>query len=70
MHTTVNDDAWDVETMVRELTEYELNFLDFPTVISMVKQQIRQRYDQMEYTELLAAYNGVFNWPETQDDAM
>lgn len=66
----MNDDAWDVETMVRELTEYELNFLDFPTVISMVKQQIRQRYDQMEYTELLAAYNGVFNWPETQDDAM
>jgi len=66
----MSDDAWDVETMVRELTEYELNFLDFPTVISMVKQQIRQRYDQMEYTELLAAYNGVFNWPETQDDAM
>jgi len=66
----MNDDAWDVETMVRELTEYELNFLDFPTVISMVKQQIRQRYDKMEYTELLAAYNGVFNWPETQDDAM
>jgi len=66
----MSDDAWDVETMVRELTEYELNFLDFPTVISMVKQQIRQRYDKMEYTELLAAYNGVFNWPETQDDAM
>lgn len=66
----MNDDAWDVETMVRELTEYELNFLDFPTVISMVKQQIRQRYDQMSYVELLAAYNGVFNWPETQDDAM
>lgn len=66
----MSDDAWDVETMVRELTEYELNFLDFPTVISMVKQQIRQRYDQMSYVELLAAYNGVFNWPETQDDAM
>lgn len=61
------DDAWDVEMMVRELTEYEINFLDFPTVISMVKQQIRQRYDQMSYMELLAAYNGVFNWPETED---
>lgn len=66
----MDDDAWDVEMMVRELTEYELNFLDFPTVISMVKQQIRQRYDSMDYVDLLAAYNGVFNWPETQDDAM
>ena len=63
----MTDDAWDVEMMVRELTEYELNFLDFPTVISMVKQQIRDKYDQMSYMELLAAYNGVFKWPETED---
>ena len=61
------NDAYDVEIMVRELTEYELNFLDFPTVIRMVKEQIRKRYDDMNYQELVRAYEGVFNWPETED---
>ncbi len=59
-------DAYDVEIMVRELTEYEINFLDFPTVIRMVKDQIRKRYDDMSYQELVKAYEGVFNWPETE----
>ena len=68
--STPKDDAWDVELMVRELTEYEVNFLDFPTVITMIKQQVRQKYDAMEYTDLLAAYNGVFKWPETQDESL
>ena len=68
--STIKDDAWDVELMVRELTEYEVNFLDFPTVITMIKQQVRQKYDAMEYTDLLAAYNGVFKWPETQDESL
>lgn len=68
--STTKDDAWDVELMVRELTEYEVNFLDFPTVITMIKQQVRQKYDAMEYTDLLAAYNGVFAWPETQDESL
>ena len=40
----MTNDAYDVEVMVRELTEYELNFLDFPTVIQMVKAQLRQKY--------------------------
>ena len=61
------NDAYDVEIMVRELTGYELNFLDFPTVIRMVKGQIRKRYDDMTYPELVKAYEGVFNWPETED---
>lgn len=61
------NDAYDVEIMVRELTEYELNFLDFPTVIRMVKDQIRKRYDAMTYPELVEAYEGVFNWPETEN---
>jgi hypothetical protein len=61
------NDAYDVEIMVRELTEYELNFLDFPTVIRMVKEQIRKRYDDMSYQELVEAYEGVFKWPETED---
>jgi hypothetical protein len=61
------NDAYDVEIMVRELTEYELNFLDFPTVIRMVKEQIRKRYDDMSYQELVRAYEGVFKWPETED---
>jgi hypothetical protein len=61
------NDAYDVEIMVRELTEYEINFLDFPTVIRMVKDQIRKRYDSMSYQELVEAYEGVFKWPETED---
>ena len=61
------NDAYDVELMIRELTEYELNFLDFPTVIRMVKDQIRKRYSDMSYQELLAAYDGVFKWPETDN---
>jgi len=60
------NDAYDVEIMVRELTEYEINFLDFPTVIRMVKDQIRKRYDAMPYPKLVEAYEGVFNWPETE----
>lgn len=61
------NDAYDVEVMVRELTEYEINFLDFPTVIQMVKTQIRQKYSDMSYNELVQAYNGVFQWPESED---
>ena len=61
------NDAYDVEVMVRELTEYELNFLDFPTVIQMVKTQLRQKYSDMSYNELVQAYNGVFQWPESDD---
>lgn len=63
----MTDDAYDVEVMVRELTEYELNFLDFPTVIQMVKAQLRQKYSDMSYNELVQAYNGVFQWPESDN---
>ena len=61
------NDAYDVEVMVRELTEYELNFLDFPTVIQMVKTQLRQKYSDMSYNELVSAYKGVFQWPESDN---
>ena len=63
----MTNDAYDVEVMVRELTEYELNFLDFPTVIQMVKSQLRQKYSDMSYNELVQAYNGVFQWPESDN---
>jgi len=63
----LTNDAYDVEVMVRELTEYELNFLDFPTVIQMVKTQLRQKYSDMSYNELVQAYNGVFQWPESDN---
>ena len=63
----MENDAYDVEVMVRELTEYEINFLDFPTVIQMVKTQLRQKYSDMSYNELVQAYSGVFHWPETDD---
>jgi len=62
------NDAYDVELMVRELVEYELNFLDFPTVVGMVKNQLRQKYEAKSYNELLKDYQMVFNWPETAED--
>lgn len=62
------NDAYDVELMVRELVEYELNFLDFPTVVGMVKNQLRQKYEDKSYNELLRDYQTVFNWPETAED--
>jgi hypothetical protein len=62
------NDAYDVELMIRELVEYELNFLDFPTIVAMVKNSLRQKYESKSYNELLKDYQMVFDWPETAED--
>jgi hypothetical protein len=62
------NDAYDVELMIRELVEYELNFLDFPTIVAMVKNSLRQKYESKSYDELLKDYQMVFDWPETAED--
>lgn len=46
--------------MLADIVEYELNFLDFPTVISMVKKQLKEKYNKYTYDELSLAYNQIF----------
>ena len=80
--STIIDDAWDVEAMSIELAEYELSFmhlsdiesiigdrkLEFHEALTEVKNQILQKYRTMEYLKLLAAYKGVFSWPESANE--
>ena len=49
----------DVETMVRELTEYGLNFLDPATAGEMLAAMLRQKYSSMSYSELVDAYSDM-----------
>lgn len=75
------NDAWDVELMAVELTEYELNFLALSDLIELVpdgarmpfhqvlvtaREKIEKKYRNMGYTELYKTYTNVFNWPETE----
>lgn len=46
--------------MVEDLTEYEFNFIDFATVVSIARKAIRKKYDSMSYRELCRAYGQVF----------
>lgn len=46
--------------MLADIVEYELNFLDFPTVIAMVKRQLKEKYEKYTYDELSLAYNQIF----------
>ena len=46
--------------MLADIVEYELNFLDFPTVIAMVKKQLKEKYEKYTYDELNSAYNQIF----------
>ena len=48
------------EQMIQDISEYELNFIDFPTVVSLARTAIRQKYRNMSYNELLRAYNNIF----------
>ena len=45
-----------LEVMVRELAEYELNFLDATTAGEMLAALLRQKYADMSYSELVDAY--------------
>ena len=46
--------------MVEDLTEYEFNFIDFATVVSIARKAIRKKYSDMGYRELCRAYGQVF----------
>jgi hypothetical protein len=48
------------EQMIQDLSEFELNFIDFATVVSMARTVIRKRYRDMSYNELVSAYDKVF----------
>ena len=48
------------EQMIQDLSEFELNFIDFATVVSMARTVIRKRYRDMSYNELLSAYDKIF----------
>ena len=48
------------EQMIQDLSEFELNFIDFPTVVSLARTVIRKRYRDMSYNELVSAYDKIF----------
>lgn len=48
------------EQMIQDISEFELNFIDFATVVSMARTVIRKRYRDMSYNELCKAYAQVF----------
>jgi len=48
------------EQMVQDLTEFEFNFIDFATVVSLARGVIRNRYRAKSYNELCKAYAQVF----------
>jgi hypothetical protein len=48
------------EQMIQDISEFELGFIDFATVVSMARTVIRQKYRDMSYNELLAAYTKIF----------
>ena len=54
------------EQMIQDLSEFELNFIDFATVVSMARTVIRKRYRDMSYNELVSAYDNIFG-PEDNE---
>ena len=48
------------EQMIQDISEFEFNFIDFATVVSMARTVIRKRYRDMSYNELVSAYAKVF----------
>ena len=48
------------EQMIQDLSEFELNFIDSATVVSMARTVIRKRYRDMSYNELVSAYDKIF----------
>ena len=48
------------EQMIQDISEFELNFIDFATVVSMARTVIRKRYRDMSYNELVSAYDKIF----------
>jgi len=48
------------EEMIQDIAEFELNFIDFPTVISLARIMLLKKYRDMSYNELVSAYDKVF----------
>jgi hypothetical protein len=46
--------------MIQDLTEYELGFIDFATVVAIARTSIREKYSDMSYNELCRAYGQIF----------
>lgn len=48
------------EEMIQDIAEFELNFIDFPTVVSLARIMLLKKYRDMSYNELVSAYDKVF----------
>jgi len=48
------------EQMIQDISEYELGFIDFATVVSIARAAIRKKYRDMSYNELVKAYGQIF----------
>ena len=53
------------EQMIQDLTEYELGFIDFATVVAIARTSIREKYSGMSYNELCRAFGQIFG-PEDE----
>lgn len=51
--------------MIQDLTEYELGFIDFATVVAIARTSIREKYSGMSYKDLCRAYGQIFG-PEDE----
>jgi len=48
------------EQMIQDLSEFELNFIDFATVVSMARTVLLKKYRDMSYNELMRSYDKIF----------
>ena len=48
------------EQMIQDISEYELGFIDFATVVSIARTSIRQKYRDMSYNQLVKDYAQIF----------
>lgn len=48
------------EEMIQDIAEFELNFIDFPTVVSLARIMLLKKYRDMSYNELVSAYDKIF----------
>ncbi len=48
------------EQMIQDISEFELNFIDFPTVVSLARMVLLKKYRDMSYNELVSAYDKIF----------
>ena len=48
------------QQMIQDLSEYELGFIDFASVVAIARTAIREKYSAMPYNELVRAYGQIF----------